>query len=484
MGNKIVALITTENPPSSSHPDGPPPPPPGSTTRQVEASTGDALCVGVHAFRPHGDESGIVRLLACVGDELIMYGVPLKRRGEVRYTEKGDEVREEATLLGRVTAGKGYGTNVAAHTSVFEGGRIRHLVAVGCENGISVVYSLEEKSDGGEPSCKFVKVAECEGHTKAVCSITFHPRGNRLLTSAKDGTARVFDGQSGWAQSGVMECEIHDPSGPPPPKIDLSKIKTKDPRMMKRPPQILVRGCAYGDLEGRVIYTVASGKRGPAYLTRWRGIVPLSTVPSAGGPPPGGRETTPRPPVPTEYKSEYRLQCSPVPVSSASLSPDGALLSMGNVEGQLLLYDVEQRRIIKKYDGHDLPVTCVASRPVPTQLMLPGELEGGVSYDACSVSADNRMGLWTLQKRSRIRPPKRARGGRTPGVAERILWRTMRIPLLVAVTLVGVAVRDTASICREEFGLDSLVLEPGAAGRCVYREVLWAEDGRVNFVPE
>ena len=263
VGNKVVALITTENPPSPSSPDGPPPPPPGSSTRRVEASTGDHLCVGVRAFRPHSDGSGLVRLLACVGDDLVLYGIPLARRGEVEYDEKGDEVNEEMILLGRVTCGKGYGTNVAAHTSVFESGRTRHLVAVGCENGTSVVYRLEEEFDEGTGrlSCAFVKVAECVGHTKAICSITFHPRGDRLLTSAKDGTARVFDGRAGWAQSGVMECEVHDPSGPPPAKIDVSKIKTKDPRMMKRPPQILVRGCAYGDLEGKVIYTVASGKR-------------------------------------------------------------------------------------------------------------------------------------------------------------------------------------------------------------------------------
>ena len=64
--------------------------------------------------------------------------------------------------------------------------------------------------------------------------------------------------------------------------------------MMKRPPQILVRGCAYGDLEGRTMYTIASGKRGPAYLTKWKTLVPLnSSSSSPGGPPPvhgGGGE--------------------------------------------------------------------------------------------------------------------------------------------------------------------------------------------------
>ena len=59
--------------------------------------------------------------------------------------------------------------------------------------------------------------------------------------------------------------------------------------MMKRPPQILVRGCAYGDLEGKTMYTIASGKRGPAYLTKWKTLVPLNNSSSSpGGPPPVG----------------------------------------------------------------------------------------------------------------------------------------------------------------------------------------------------
>ena len=59
--------------------------------------------------------------------------------------------------------------------------------------------------------------------------------------------------------------------------------------MMKRPPQILVRGCAYGDLEGKTMYTIASGKRGPAYLTKWKTLVPLNNSSSPpGGPPPVG----------------------------------------------------------------------------------------------------------------------------------------------------------------------------------------------------
>ena len=33
-------------------------------------------------------------------------------------------------------------------------------------------------------------------------------------------------------------------------------------------------------------------------------------------------------------------------------------------------------------------------------------------------------------------------------------------------------------ICRDEFGMPAVLLDVGAAGHCLYREVLWAEDSR------
>ncbi len=52
--------------------------------------------------------------------------------------------------------------------------------------------------------------------------------------------------------------------------------------------------------------------------------------------------------------------------------------------------------------------------------------------------------------------------------------------------LVMVAVWDAKDICKSEFGLSALMGEEGVsmAGRCFYREVLWAEESRVSFVPE
>eukprot|EP00985_Skeletonema_marinoi_P033583 scaffold41661_cov270-Skeletonema_marinoi.AAC.1 len=119
--------------------------------------------------------------------------------------------------------------------------------------------------------------------------------------------------------------------------------------------------------------------------------------------------------------------------------------------------------------------------------MLPGELEGGVNFDAVSASADNRMGRWTLQRKSRIKPVRAASSSysRKKGPVEQFVWNMLRIPLLLLLALVMVAIRDVTIVCREEFGMPAVLLDVGAAGHCLYREVLWAEDTRpgIKFVP-
>ena len=53
------------------------------------------------------------------------------------------------------------------------------------------------------------------------------------------------------------------------------------------------------------------------------------------------------------------------------------------------------------------------------------------------------------------------------------------------VLLLLVAVRDVTVVCRDEFGMPAVLLDVSAAGHCLYREVLWAEESRpgVKFVP-
>jgi WD40 repeat protein len=166
-----------------------------------------------------------------------------------------------------------------------------------------------------------------EGHEKAVCAVSFAPRlQDRILSSAKDGTARIW--QNGDCLA-VLKCDISDPKVPPP----------------ARTPQVLVRGCAFGDLDGQVVYTIASGRRGKAYLSHWEEI-PVADEKQ-----------------PVEYELVMRTECSPCPISAMSLSGDASLLAMGSVDGTIILWSIEQWRALKRFtEVHDLPVTCIAAR--------------------------------------------------------------------------------------------------------------------------
>lgn len=64
--------------------------------------------------------------------------------------------------------------------------------------------------------------------------------------------------------------------------------------------------------------------------------------------------------------------------------------------------------------------------------------------------------------------------------------RMARVPLLVLLAFAIVAIRDAIDVCGEAFGATALVADGGmsTAGRCLFREVLWAEEARVSFVPE
>ena len=68
---------------------------------------------------------------------------------------------------------------------------------------------------------------------------------------------------------------------------------------------------------------------------------------------------------------------------------------------------------------------------------------------------------------------------------EQFVWDLVRIPFVLVVLLLLVAVRDVTVVCRDEFGMPAVLLDVSAAGHCLYREVLWAEESRpgVKFVP-
>lgn len=255
------------------------------------------------------------------------------------------------------------------------------MLVVGCESGTVKIYEIIEDYHVNE-----IQSHVFEGHSKAVSAVALAPRTNLIVSSGKDGTARVWkipsngDGIQGDggddddACLSVLTCSIEDPKAPAP----------------KRPAQVLVRGVVCGDLEGKLIYTVASGRKGRAFLSKWAFDASNPASPT--------------------YHCIERTPCSDYPVSSMSSSADALTLALGSTSGNVILWDVEKWKSIKVFpEVHDLPVTCIAARPWPVELQ--GEAESKIKFNALSASADSQMAWLTLQRRGPRSKASKSSGG-------------------------------------------------------------------------
>jgi WD40 repeat protein len=241
-------------------------------------------------------------------------------------------------------------------------------IAVGCESGTVKVYDIIE-----DYQVKELASYVCEGHGKAVSAVAFAPRTNWIVSSGKDGTARVWNEDQCIS---VLTCSIKDPKEPAP----------------KRAQQVLVRGCGFGDLDGKLVFTVASGRKGKAYLSKW-----------------GYDENQ------NQYQCIERTVCSEYPISAMSVSCDATNMALGAVNGTIILWNVEKWRAIRLFpEVHDLPVTCIAARPY--EVPLQGEEDSGVKFNALSASADSQMAWLTLQRRGPKSAARKSSAG--PPLAE------------------------------------------------------------------
>lgn len=248
-------------------------------------------------------------------------------------------------------------------------------LAVGCgDEGAIKVYQINHDSDHrlDESAPQY----ECEGHDKTVCTIAFAPRSNLMVSSAKDGTARVWRRDACIA---VLACSINPPNAPE----------------QKRPVNVIVKGCGFGDLDGNLVYTVASGRRGSAYLAKWG---PKDIT--------GGNNSNKN----SDYVCIERTPCLKHPASSMSIAGDAATIALASAGGDVTLWDTQKWKAVKTFpEVHDLPVTCISIRPF--DVPLQGEEQSLVRYDAISASGDCQMGWLTRQWRVRKRPAGQVSAG-------------------------------------------------------------------------
>lgn len=372
---------------------------PDGDTRRID--TGDN--VGVALKLVQNPQTGVIFLMVALGKKVERYNLPAcVKSGEIEVGGEGVNAINVNNMVNKI--------------------------ACGCENGEVKVYEFTDERFDGE-SLLYV----CKGHTNTVCSVDFSCLGDRLVSSAKDGTARVWEQDKSLAE---LKCSIE---GGKPPKGKKPKI------VSKRPVQVLVRGCAFGDMEGHVVFTVASARRGGAFLGAWQ-------------------ET------PEGWQCD-RNEVSDVPISAMSLSSDGRLLTLGSVDGSIILWSVEDWKALKTFkEVHDLPVTCIAARPY--DIPLQGE-EDGVRYHAISASADSRLGHLTLQRSA----PKQSRPGAYDGFFKSV-WNSMLYLFVAYLLLLRPLYQDLQEKCA--YSLEKRDYEPLL--ECFLHDVLIAPDSHPGIL--
>jgi WD40 repeat protein len=346
------------------------------SAEDITISTGDL--VGLALLLYQNPTSQRICLLVALGSEVRRYSVP-------DAVECGSCVMAQQHPLNEIEKESCCAVAVNAMADRW---------AAGCDSGLIFVFALseDEGSFGTAPP-----LYTCRGHSKSICALSFSVRGGKLLSSAKDGTARVWDDtEADGTALAELVCDCT-------PEHNAKKTTAKP---STTPPQILVRGCAFADLDGKVVLTVASARRGAAFLAQWLQSPTDSSSPS-------------------EYTCQLRTACSPCPVSAMSLSQDGRLLALGAVDGSIRLWSVLDWAELRCYkEVHDLPVTCIAARPFE-HVMLASEANGSVPIHAKSASADGQMACLTLVRKVPRQSKPSSRGGGGGGGLMILIHRLM-----------------------------------------------------------
>ena len=457
VGNTVQIVITT----------------PSEGQRVVAIDTGVEIGVSVALHQPfHSrDLEGSLWVLIAVGDEARLYSIPIlchdddsDENNDSDENENNNDDKKGAKLLAKAHLGEKYGANTVAFNPMGNG------IAVGCENGNVVIYNLLSEMANDVTTFQLEKYTDMQGHIKAVCAVKFHPRdGTVLMSSAKDGTCRVLNLRT-QQPIDVLHCKIYDPNQRPPP--------TNANILNPKPGQLLVRGCAFGDLNGTLIYTVQSGRKGSAFLSSWKLLsTPNQTPPQQQHTNQPQQQTQQQPKL--HFQEQFRKPISPFPVSAMSLSGDFSTMAIGDTNGTVTLLSTETFKPLKKWDTvHDLPVTCIAARPLPME--LPGEQLTGVKVDAVSASADNRLTSLTLQRKSTLKPVNTRKSRQTNASSHSLISYLLAIFILFTLAFIFKVSYD---ICSGE--ITGTYSDLDAITECVFHTVLFAPSDRpgVSFVP-
>jgi hypothetical protein len=348
------------------------------------------------------DDNGMspsLYLLVSLGDEILQYEILLPKGGG------GKGAATAVVLCGRLDipnfdqAGnslKDMCNAMAVHHPILDTSgqqRQQRLLALGCESGLIRLYTIDNTSTSSSTSTltSFTPFNLCQGHVQAVCAVHFANATNkmtRFVSSAKDGTARVWKIQGTIVRSeATLTCDCTDPNQ----KEDTDKRKNKTNRPPLNNP-IMVRGCAFAGDNDEIIITVASPRRGAAFLSAWQ-------CRDGSG----------------VYALAMRTLISPVPVSAMAATTSSLSsrlddnnnkiyqntattthVALGTTDGTILLWNVNAWKLSRRYDTvHELPVTCIVIRPHFET--VDGDETLVTTVHARSASADGKLANLSLQ---------------------------------------------------------------------------------------
>lgn len=383
----------------------------------TQISTGDQVGVALHIYQT---KSRRIWMIVALGGDVHRFAMP---DGDLNGVLKVAECDND-------TASSSEGNHPNDYCSAVAINGTADKMAVGCDSGVIKVYPTSDDCFADVAPLYFLR-----GHDKSICALSFSMRNEKLLSSAKDGYARVWD-VSGTSEGNCLFellCSCVEDNAPPP----------------KRSQQILVRGCAFCDMDGNVALTVASARRGKAYLSQWF---------HKDG----------------KYNCAVRTVCSAVPVSAMSMSQDGRLLALGSVDGSIILWSILDWTALKIFPQiHALPVTCIAARPFDVDLR--GEELTGVRIHARSASADSQLACLTLQRRAPRKRKDDSSGSGGSGFFQwihRLFWTSFMVWVLSPVA------REAVEKCEHTWKQQKWDL----ARKCLMDEVLMAPSTRPGVI--
>lgn len=388
--------------------------------RQI--STGDQIGVALKIYQ--NPISRRIWLIVALGRTVKRYPLDFDSKDELVSGGQDESDQEQVVDLGEDCSCVAVAANSMANQ-----------IALGCESGMLIIFeSSDEQFTRGNP------LYTMQNHSKAICAIDYASRTiGRLISSAKDGTACIVN--DGELIAG-LRCSVTDPSQPPP----------------KRQPQIMVRGCAFGDTDGKLCYTIASARRGKAYLAQWEEEIDES-----------GK---------LRFVCISRSACSDCPISAMSLSADLSLLVLGSVDGAIILWNVNNWKPLKIFsEVHHLPVTCIAARPFfSLQAYLQGEEEDGIMIHARSASADSQLGCLTAQRNAKKKKVHN-------GIEEASFWSLSTLLLFVHRLLILIILlmaftplfEEAKEKCAHLCNLQGIIAE---LPMCLLQDVFWGPSWR------